>query len=134
MAKEYSFLSRNTLLLYLAWHYKDAPGKLLGIWKNFLRFNFRFFSISFLARTYFLPWKRIVVFRGRGFSIKEFFETSVFNLFSRFMGMFLRTILIIVGLIAELIIFVVGFFIFILWLVLPPLLIIGIITGLILLI
>ena len=72
--KEYSFLSRNTLLLYLIWHYKDAPGKLLGIWKNFLKFNFRFFSISFLARTFFLPWKRIVVYRGRGFSLKEFFE------------------------------------------------------------
>jgi len=131
--KEYSFLSRNTFLLYLTWHYKDAPMKLLGIWKNFLKFNFRFFSISFLARTYFLPWKRIVVHRGRGFSIKEFFEVSVFNLFSRFMGMFLRAILIIAGLIIEFFVFLGGLFIFILWLILPPLLVVGFFMGIILL-
>lgn len=131
--KESSFVEKHILLLYFVWHYKEAPGKLIGIWKNFLRFNFRFFSISFLVKTYFLPWKRIVVGRGRGFSFKDFFEAAIFNLFSRFIGMFLRAILIIAGLVIELFILVGGFFIFILWFCLPPLAAIGIIFGIILL-
>lgn len=128
-----SFVEKHILLLYFTWHYKEAPGKLIGIWKNFLRFNFCFFSISFLVKTYFLPWKRIVVGRGRGFSFKEFFEVAIFNLFSRFIGMFLRTVLIVTGLFIELFVFVGGFFIFILWFCLPPLVVIGFFLGIILL-
>lgn len=108
------------IIQYLYWHYLIAPKNLLGIWRNFLLFDWYFFSIGLLLKTFFRPWKRVIVVkRGRGFDPKEFLERFLANLFSRFLGMILRSLVIIIGLLAELATLVSGLILFISWLVLP---------------
>lgn len=119
------------IIHYLYWHYLVAPRNLLGIWRNFLTFDWHFFSIGLLLKTFFRPWKRIVVLkRVRGFDPKEFLERQIGNLFSRFLGMIVRSFVIALGCLAEIATCISGLVILLAWLVLPLILIILCFFGL----
>jgi len=97
---------------------------MLRAWRNFLLFGLDYFSIPLLFKTFFSHWRRTYVPYGRGFSPSRYFQTFVFNLFSRLVGAVLRTFFIIAGVLVEAGIFFAGLVIFLVWLLLPVLLII----------
>jgi len=66
---------------------------------------------------------------GRGFDIGKYFETLISNLIFRFLGAAMRSFLIIGGLIFEVLIIFAGIIIFLSWLVLPAILILGLWYG-----
>jgi len=126
-------LQKNVILRFWAWYYSGAIKSLLGIWHNFIIFVREYYSIPLLLRTLFHPWRRDITKYGRGFSIKNFLETLSFNLISRGLGLFIRLFTIVIGLISLLGVIVLGLIAFIIWLILPVVLIFMIIFGILLL-
>ena len=120
-----SFLTKNMLSQWLAWHFLEVPRSILKIFKGFLLFNFNYFSVPFLLKTFFTPWRRYKESYGRGFDIKRYLETFIFNLTSRILGAIVRTVIILIGLIFEVFIFIAGMAAFPIWIFLPILLIIS---------
>ena len=121
---------RNIVLKLLAWHFYDAPKSILKAFKNFLVFNFNYFSIGLLAKTLFSHWRRYRESYGRGFDIKRYFGVFVGNTISRVLGAIIRTITIIIGLMVEVFILLGGIIVFLTWLFLPILLLFGLYFGL----
>lgn len=119
----------NIIFQYLQWHFIDQTKAILRAWKNFLLFNLNYWSIALLLKTLFSPWRKYRYSYGRGFDIKRFFETFSFNVISRAMGVIMRSILIFIGILTEIFIFFIGIIIFLGWLILPILLILGIYYG-----
>ncbi len=120
------------LIKYLEWHFFDVPRAILKAWKNFLAFNLKYFSMGLLLRTLFSPWRRYRSSYGRGLDLKRYFETFTFNMITRLIGAVMRSFLIVIGLLIEVLFFLAGIVILIGWLALPALLIVGLCLGLIL--
>lgn len=110
---------QNIILTWLYWYLIDVPVFLLKAWRNILLFNLRFFSISFLLRTYFSYWHRYRWYYDERFSLIRFFEVAVSNMVSRFLGAFMRTFVILFGIITEIIIFFIGAVVILLWFAIP---------------
>lgn len=112
-------MSLNVVFLYFKWHYIDRTRIILKGWKNVLAFNLSYFSIPFLLKTLFSPWKKYKWSYGRGFDPGRILQTSFSNLISRIIGAFIRIIFIIIGIIFEIFFFFAGILFFIVWIFLP---------------
>lgn len=119
----------NILIQYLEWHYFQRPKGIILGWKNFLKFNLHFFSVFFLLKTLFSHWHRYRYSYGRGFDLGRYFQVFTFNLTSRILGAAVRSILILIGIFFEILIFLIGILILIWWLTLPALLAGGLFWG-----
>jgi len=128
-AKKSNALKENILFLILEWHFSDVPKNLLKAWKNFLRFNLNYFSIPLLLKTLFSPWHKYKWSYGRGLNIKRYISTFASNMISRFLGMFIRLWVIIIGILAEIFIIAAGIFIFIFWIFFPLTIVLGFYYG-----
>lgn len=122
-------LKENIISLWIIWYLIEVPKNIISGWRNFLWFGLNYFSIPLLLRTLFSPWRRYSWSSGRGFDIIVFFNVLVSNLISRFLGAFMRIILISTGVVFEIFIFFFGFIILIGWFLLPLFLIFGTLTG-----
>src|SRR4030042_2000543 len=69
---EISHPKENIVGIWVSWYFVEMPREILKAWKNFLRFNFNFFSIPLLIKTLFSYWKRYYWVRGRGFNFYFF--------------------------------------------------------------
>lgn len=125
-------LRKPVILQFWSWYYTGAVKSLIRIWRDFIIFVREYYSIPLLLRTLFYPWRRDITKYGRGFSIKNFFETLSFNLISRGIGFFARSVAIVIGLFCLLGVIILGFIALIIWLVLPVVLVFLIIIGLLL--
>jgi len=121
---------QNIFFQYLSWQFLEVPGNILNAWRNFLKFNLNYFSISFLIKTLFSPWRRYRMSYGKGFDIGRYFTAIFSNLIFRLLGAIMRIILIIIGLLVEIFIIFAGVILFFGWLILPALLIAGLVFGL----
>jgi hypothetical protein len=110
---------QNIFSQIIVWWISETPRKIISAWKNFLRFNFNYFSVGVLLRTLFSPWRRYEVYRGRGFNVGKYIEAFISNLIFRLLGAFLRSILILAGLVAEIFVALAGAATFLFWIFLP---------------
>jgi len=115
--------------MFFSWYYFDAPKSIIRIWRNFILFVLNYFSIGLLFKTLFSPWKRISESRGRGFDLMNFLSVLTLNIFSRFIGFLIRSVVIVFGLILEVMVIVFGFVFSVFWLLLPLFLIFTIFEG-----
>ncbi len=115
---------------FIVWYFFDAPKGILKAWKNFLVFNFNYFSIFLLLRSLVSPWRRYSYGYGRGFYLNRYLYAFCFNMVSRGVGATVRIIAIIAGLLCEALIFILGIIAFLGWLVLPIILLGGLYLGL----
>lgn len=120
---------QNIFLQGISWYFFDVPLGILKAWKNFLKFNLKYFSVILLLKTLFSTWKRDRESYGRGFDFGKFFEIFFGNLISRILGFLIRSVLIIIGLLVEIIIIIIGLFIFFSWLIMPVILFAALIFG-----
>ena len=105
---------------YLSWHYTRAYSDIFHIWRNLTYFIFHFFSIPILLRTLFSPWKRVVAEREtRGFDLKDYLSTKLVNLIMSLVGAVMRLVLIAIGLVCTGVVVVGGLIFFVLWSILP---------------
>jgi hypothetical protein len=116
-------ISQNIFIQYLTWHFYDQPRKILKTWEGFLLFNLEYFSVFLLLKTFFSPWRQYTWSYPRGLDIPKYLETFFSNRISSILGAILRAPIIITGIIFEILILIIGFLIFLGWLVLPALLV-----------
>ncbi len=119
----------NILFLYFQWHFIDGPRAIWKGWKDCLRFNLDYWSVPLLLKTLFSHWRRYRSSYGRGFDPGRWFNAFIFNAMSRMLGALARSILIFVGLITEFFVFCAGVAVFLIWILLPFLVIFGIYYG-----
>ncbi len=81
------------------WYYTRGFIDVLAVWFNFMWFVTHFFSIPLLLRTLFSPWKRMTD-DGKPRSIEAYMEAFIMNVMSRIFGAFVRTAIILVGILA----------------------------------
>ena len=104
---------------YMAWLYGDGVREYLGAWQNIHWFLWRVFSVSLLIRTFFMPFRRTSEPYGRGFDPSAIASTFLINFVTRFVGMLVRGVLLVVAAIFQAIIFVLGV-VFFIWFILTP--------------
>lgn len=100
---------------YLAWHYTSAVAHLLAIYRNVIFFSFNFFSVKILLRTLFRPFRRKHVVETN----PENRETILVTIIMSIIGFLVRTVTVICGLCAALLIFLFWAVVLCVWLVLP---------------
>ena len=109
---------------FFAWYYEKGLLEFLEIWKNFLKFSWRFFSVGELILTWLSPWKRDISFKNwRGFDPQKTISLFFGNIVSRFLGAIVRSAVILAGLSIFSIICLVGLVGLIFWLIFPLLLV-----------
>lgn len=114
---------------YLEWHFFDEIKVIINGWKNCLEFGLDCFSVPLLIKTFCSPWRRYRYSYPKSFDIRKIVDAFTFNAISRFIGMIMRIILIIFGIIAEIFIFLAGLIFLILWIFYPILLILLLFYG-----
>jgi hypothetical protein len=127
-------MSMNFLLIfphYISWHYTKAISDLIGLFKNFARFIWTFFSIKLLLQTLFVPFQKLSVKRTKKLDLEDFFSALVTNLLMRIIGFIIRSFFIAIG-IFSMIFFVIAYSVlFMIWMVLPLVLLSMFVLGLI---
>ena len=119
------------LTRYLIWHYSEALADWWRIVGNFIWFFFHMFSIGLLLRTLFSPFKRMEEERKKGsLKFEDWGGAIIINLLMRLIGSLVRSVIIIAGIIFIIFIIFIGATAFLLWLILPALVIFLIIFGL----
>jgi hypothetical protein len=116
---------------YVRWHYSTALVDLVRIVRNFLWFFFEFFSITLLLKTFFTPFHRISdnrVLHGK-LDIAGMAERLLVDLLMRFVGMLLRTVLILAGIVFIVATLVSGVAFFVAWIASPLLVFLLIASG-----
>lgn len=116
MGKPLAFF--NLPLAYLAWHFGAAWGDLWRLYTNISWFLFNFFSIKILLATFFAPWKRLHE-RGRRKGEGGVAGRLILNAVTRLVGILLRALVILTGLVSLAAFSLFSFALFALWLVLP---------------
>lgn len=124
----------TTFLGYLKWHYGKALVTTFTFWKNILIFIFNFFSIKSLSGNFFTPWKRLAENYPVKFNFKAYTFTFLVNTIMRIVGVFLRSIIIFIGLIFCIVYIALLPVSLLIWLSLPPIIILLLGYGLVLVI
>ena len=122
-------MSQNIFIQYFEWHFIDAAKGVLAGWKNCLKFNLNYWSVPLLTKTLFSHWRRYKYSYGKAFSFKRYFEAFTFNMISRVLGAIMRSVLIVLGVFTEALVFLAGAIVFLFWLGLPALLVFGLVFG-----
>jgi hypothetical protein len=116
---------------YLGWHYGRGTAETLVVFKNFLFFVPRYFSIGTLFRTLFSPFQRLKENYEGGLEIRNFLEVITVNLIMRLVGLLVRSFFITIGLIALVATFILEIILFVVWLILPFLVVFTFVSSLI---
>lgn len=123
-------IPQNIFFQYLSWHFFDVPKKILKAFKNILLFNLEYFSIFLLLKTFFSHWRRYSFAYPRGFDIKAYAGVFFSNLISRISGAVVRTFLIVLGILVEILILLLGGIVFLGWFFFPFILVLLLYFGL----
>ena len=116
---------QNILVQWVFWYFIEIPKNILQTWKDIFRFYLNYFSTPLLLKTLFAPWKHIILSYPKGFDLGDYFEIFISNLISRSIGAILRSFLILIGILIEVLIMFFGLIMFLGWFVLPIFLIFG---------
>jgi hypothetical protein len=115
---------------YFVWHYGRAISELTKIYRNLIAFTFNFFSVPTLVASYFAPWRRMGEdYPEKSVDLFDYFSVFLVNLIMRIVGLFMRTIVIILGMMATLLVIISYPLLLIFWIVLPFLVIITLAIG-----
>lgn len=116
----------NFLLIaphYISWHYTKAISDLINLFKDFTWFIWNMFSIKILLKTLFVPFQKLSVKSTKKFDIQEYFSALATNLLMRLLGFVMRTFFIVLGLLSLVFFTALSAIFFLVWLVLPLILI-----------
>ena len=112
---------------FVSWYYTEHPVRIIREYGNFAVALRESFSILFLLKTLFEPWKKIKdSYPSKGFNIQAILETLFLNLTTRGIGAFIRLCAIAAGLLIQMTLLI-GFLVWLLvWLLFPLIVAIGI--------
>ncbi len=102
--------------LFFSWYFIELPKQIKHVWVNYLWFFEKYFAIRELFHNYAAPWKGLSFERESvGFDFGEMFYVVFSNVFSRFMGMLIRTVALAIGLLIMIMVFLAGIVAFLVW-------------------
>ena len=105
---------------YFIWHYGRAIRDLTKIYRQLIIFVFNFFSVSILVNSYFSPWRRMGEnYPDKSVVLTDYLSTFVVNLIMRCVGIFMRTVVIVVGMAGTILLILSYPFVLLTWLILP---------------
>lgn len=107
---------------YIKWHYSQGLRELSVVAGNFLWFIAHFFSFKLLLQTLFAPWKRLGEHYGGGLDLEAFASSLIVNGLMRVVGLVTKIIVLLVGSVSYILVLVFACFIFIIWILLPVIL------------
>ncbi|OHA93147.1 MAG: hypothetical protein A3E02_02670 [Candidatus Zambryskibacteria bacterium RIFCSPHIGHO2_12_FULL_38_34] len=110
------------LLAYVKWHYGQGLREFFGVAGNFLWFVFHFFSFKLLLKTLLAPWKRLGENYEGGLDLKAFASSLVINTLMRAVGFVTKVLVLSVGLVSYVLTLIFSFFIFVIWILAPVIL------------
>lgn len=116
---------------YLGWHYGRGTIETITVFKDFLLFIPKFFSVGTLFKTLFSPFQRLQEHYGGGLNLGDLAEVLVVNILMRIIGFIVRLFFIIVGIIAFIFTFVLEVVLFVIWMAMPFIIVFTFITALI---
>jgi len=114
---------------YVVWHFAQMPLEIAKAWKNILLFNLEYFSLPVLLKTLFAPWRKIQFGAGKGFNVARLLEAAASNLISRILGAFIRSVLILAGLVTEAALLAAALATLVAWFLLPIAILLGFSYG-----
>lgn len=107
---------------FFSWYVEQSLHDLLEIWKNILAFLWRFFAITHLLATLLAPWKKDIAIRNwRGLHIGKSLQLLYGNLFSRIIGLIVRMLVFVSGLMVMMVWGIVGPIFLVFWIGAPVL-------------
>lgn len=109
----------NVVASWLSWHFFEAPKFLFSVWETYILFGLNYFSVPLLLKTLFSPWRRYKWRYPKSFDVAGYFSTLISNVFSRFIGIIVRILLIVFGVIAQVFIVILGAIVILFWIFLP---------------
>lgn len=114
-------MNKPVILLesYFSWHYGRAFADMFHVWTNFLWFVINFFSIAAIINTFFDPWKRMGEGYPKGLDISGWLTTFTVNALMRFVGVMIRTTLLLISFVFLSVVFLVGIAAFLAWTFMP---------------
>ncbi len=104
---------------YFRWHYSSALRQIFSVWSNLMWFMVYFFSLPQLAGSWFAPWKRMTEKRTRAWNFEDMLGTFFINLMSRLIGALIRTVFIVIGMIALCTTILFGIITYLFWIAAP---------------
>ncbi|MEK7644970.1 MAG: hypothetical protein AAB391_01410 [Patescibacteria group bacterium] len=78
---------------YLQWHYSRAFAEMFRIIGRAYWFEYHFFSVGILLRSFFEPWKRLGEEKGEKFKLEQWLQATVINTLMRLIGVTLRAMI-----------------------------------------
>jgi len=109
----------NIFPMYLSWHYSKSLRGYFTIWGRMFWFVTFFYSFKEILKTFFEPFSRASEKYKRGFNLSDFAGTLVVNLSMRLVGAFIRSFIMLLGLLSYVVLGIFGLIGFILWAILP---------------
>lgn len=103
---------------FFYWQFITSPQKIFFIAKKTVFYLYHQFSIGYLFKTLFEPWKKDTVGMANP-TLQDRLRIFVFNLIARFMGFVVRTLTILAGFIIIFIVFILSTIAFVVWVLLP---------------
>ena len=105
--------------MFFYWLFVESTARVARAWFFFLRFGLNFFSVPLLTRTFFSPWHRYWYGYPKDFNPVELFYAIFGNLMSRAIGVILRSVFIMLGIVFDAFVFVIGLAALVFWIALP---------------
>ena len=118
------------MLFFLKWQIFYSNILFLKTWFEFLKFGFNMFSIPLLLKTLFSPWHRYMTAYPTGIDPIGALKVLFGNIMSRIIGFILRVVFILLGLVFEVLILAAGLVLFLVWALMPLLILYLLFLGL----
>ena len=123
------YMAFLTLLLdYLAWHFSTSLLDYWIVWKNIAYFLYHFFAIPTHLKSIVKPLYRLLENKSE-FGIWPFIERKLYNSIMRFVGFLFRFMTILLGLLFLGAHLLIGIACFVVWILVPPAILILLVYG-----
>ena len=103
------------------WHYTTGISSYISLWGNSFFFLYHFFSVPFLLKTFFEPWKRLDEHARPGLHPVEWTSALIVTSIMRAVGMCARIFLLLLAILGFVFVCVGGALGLVVWLLLPVL-------------
>jgi hypothetical protein len=117
---------------YIGWHYSRAVVDMAGIVLNFRWFFHQFFGVERHLATFFVPFQRLQERSHNPLDFEDMASAFIVTTLMRIVGMVLRAVMIVLGLVAQVVTFALGGVLLLCWVLAPVLLLVVIFSGVVL--
>jgi ATP-dependent Clp protease ATP-binding subunit ClpC len=115
---------------FLRWYIGEGMSEMFAIWRRFVVFVPRLFSVGLLLRTLFAPWHRDVSLKSwRGINPLKSAQRFVWNIFSRLIGALVRLCVVVFGVAVWVSVILLGGGVVVLYLCAPAVVIVSVVLG-----